>query len=249
MSKYIISYFLLFLGFVATAQEKQNKNKIVTADSTIIKEKYGLRLGADLGRLAGSFLNDNYQGFELLGDYRVSQKYYLAGEIGNEKKTIEDDQINFTANGSYIKLGFDYNAYDNWLQMQNSVHIGLRYGFSTFSQTVNNYDILNRNRLFQEDTFVENEIEHNGLNAHWLEAVAGIKAELAANIFIGFSLRLSRLVSNKQDDNFTNLWIPGFNKVTDGSSFGVGFNYSISYLVPLYKKDKIIKPKEEEIDN
>jgi hypothetical protein len=123
MSKYIISYFLLFLGFVATAQEKQNKNKIVTADSTIIKEKYGLRLGADLGRLAGSFLNDNYQGFELLGDYRVSQKYYLAGEIGNEKKTIEDDQINFTANGSYIKLGFDYNAYDNWLQMQNSVHI------------------------------------------------------------------------------------------------------------------------------
>jgi hypothetical protein len=54
------------------------------------------------------------------------------------------------------------------------------------------------------------------------------------------------LVSEKASDNFPNLYIPGFNKVTDGSKFGVGYNYTISYLIPIFKKTKKKKEKEKE---
>ena len=87
--------------------------------------------------------------------------------------------------------------------------------------------------------------EFSGLSASWLEAVVGLKAELFANIYLGASVRIGFLVSNKEPDNFRNLWIPGFNKVTDGSKFGVGYNYSMTYFLPLYKKAKKIKEKEE----
>ena len=46
---------------------------------------------------------------------------------------------------------------------------------------------------------------------------------------------MKMLISNKQPDNFENLYIPGFNRTYNGN-FGVGFNYSVSYLIPIYKK-------------
>jgi hypothetical protein len=33
------------------------------------------------------------------------------------------------------KAGFDYNAYENWLDMENIISIGLRYGFSGFKNS------------------------------------------------------------------------------------------------------------------
>jgi hypothetical protein len=46
---------------------------------------------------------------------------------------------------------------------------------------------------------------------------------------------LNRLVSNKEPGNFENLYIPGFNRTYNGD-FGVGFNYTVSYFIPIYKK-------------
>ena len=57
------------------------------------------------------------------------------------------------------------------------------------------------------------------------------------NVYLGFSLRLNYLVSDKKPDNFDNLYIPGFNRTYDGK-FGAGFNYTLSYFLPIYKKDK-----------
>ena len=43
--------------------------------------------------------------------------------------------------------------------------------------------------------------------------------------------------------NFDNLYIPGFNRTYEGK-FGAGFNYSVSYFLPLYKKTLKNKSKE-----
>jgi hypothetical protein len=72
----------------------------------------------------------SYKGLELVGDYRLTKKYFLAAELGNENKTTDDVRLNFTTKGSYLKVGFDYNAYENWLDMENVISIGMRYGFS-----------------------------------------------------------------------------------------------------------------------
>ena len=214
-----------------------NTDTIIKKKDSIFQktDRYGLRVGLDLYKLTRGLYDSNYKGLELVGDYRLTKKYFLAAEVGNENKTTEDDRVNFTTKGSYLKAGFDYNGYQNWLNMENIISIGLRYGFSTFNQELNNYRIYNANPYFQETPIIQSGQKFDGLSASWIEVVAGIKAKVFNNVFVGFSLRLNRLVSNKEPENFSNLYIPGFNRTYDGS-FGVGLNYTVTYFVPIYKK-------------
>lgn len=213
-------------------------------DSIPVKtDRYGVRVGVDLYKLTRALYDKNYKGIELVGDYRLTKKYFLAAELGNENKTTDDDRVNFTTKGSYIKAGFDYNAYENWLDMENIISVGMRYGFSTFNQQLNSYRIYNANPYFGEVPVISSGKKFDGLSASWIEVVAGVKAKVFDNVFVGFSLRLNRLVTNKEPENFSNLYIPGFNRTYDGS-FGVGFNYTVTYFVPIYKK-KIVPKKVE----
>ncbi|MFV8362742.1 DUF6048 family protein [Flavobacterium sp. ZT3P35] len=209
-------------------------------DSIPVKtNRYGVRVGIDLYKLTRALYDKDYKGIEFVGDYRLTKKYFLAAELGNENKTTDDDRLNFTTKGSYIKAGFDYNAYENWLDMENIISIGMRYGFSTFNQQLNSYRIYNANPYFGEAPVIESGQKYDGLTASWIEVVAGVKAKVFNNVFLGFSLRLNRLVTNKEPENFSNLYIPGFNRTYDGR-FGVGFNYTVTYFVPIYKKK--VKP-------
>ncbi len=246
MLRFIISIVLICCLQIGNAQSKPIDTK--QKDTVIHKQPYGLRIGVDLSRPTISFFEEEYTGLEFVGDYRLSQKYFAAAEIGNEKRTRQEDLYNFTASGSYIKIGIDYNTYANWYGEQNLIYVGGRYAFSTFSQTINDYQIFNTNRYWTPNSFAEGALgtqEFTGLSAHWLEFVLGVKAELFANIYLGGSIRMGILVANNNPDNFNNLFIPGFNKVTDESRFGVGYNFSISYFLPFYKKakKKVEKPK------
>jgi len=247
--QYMLKYFIniLFLLFISIGvSQEDDPSDAQLKDSIEYKQKYGLRVGIDLSRPLLSFLIDDYTGFEIVGDYRLTEDLYLAVELGNEEKTqnenVEQSVLyDYTTSGSYIKLGVDKNTYQNWFGMNNQITIGARYAYSSFSQTLNNFSYFDSNRFFSPDGFVVGSIEpteFKNLNASWLEFVLGLKAEVFTNTYIGISARLARLVSNNDPENFRNLWIPGFNKVTDESKWGVGFNYSLSYFLPLYKKSK-----------
>lgn len=232
---------MILLSLIGNAQKVTETKK----DSIPLKkERYGLRLGVDLFKLTRMLYEEDYRGIELVGDYRLTRKHYLAAEIGNEEKTVDDDQLNFTTNGTYLKVGFDYNTYENWLNMENIVSIGLRYGVSSFSQTLNNFEIYNPNNYFEEILLLPGE-KYDGLTAQWIEVIAGTKVKVINNVFVGFNFSLKYLVSQKVPDSFDNLYIPGFNRTYDGK-FGVGFNYTISYFIPLYKSTVNAKAKSEE---
>ncbi|MGO4771944.1 DUF6048 family protein [Flavobacterium sp. W22_SRS_FK3] len=262
MSKYFSSICLLFSMFLVQAQETtttkeakeivQEKPKSV-ANNTVQNvindsippktDRYGLRVGVDLYKLTRGLYDKDYKGVEFVGDFRLTKKYYLAAELGIEDKTTDDDRLNSTATGTYIKGGFDYNTYNNWLDMENIISIGLRGGFSTFSQQLNSYKIYNANQYWGEIPPIADGTKYSGLTAAWAEVVLGLKAKVFNNVFVGFSVQLKMLLANKESDNFENLYIPGFNRTYDGS-FGVGFNYTVSYFIPLYKK-KLIIPETE----
>ncbi len=235
--KYFFSLCLLGVALSAVAQDAR-KDSIAPKTN-----RYGLRLGVDLYKLGQSFRNNNYKGIEFTGDYRLTKNYYLAGEIGNENTTENDYLINYTAKGTYLKAGFDYNFYENWLDMENVITVGLRYSASSFSQTLNSYKIYSTNHYFDENPLYAPGTTTNGLSAQWLEVVVGMKAKVIQNFYLGFSFRMNKLVTNKYPANFDNLYIPGFNR-TYGGTFGAGFNYTLSYLVPLYKKKELIPLKK-----
>jgi hypothetical protein len=229
----------------ATPNKKDSKTKPAIAKKDSIKPKmdrYGLIVGVDVNKIARSLYDSDYKGIAFMGDYRISKKYYIYGELGNENITIDDPQLNTNTKGSYAKIGFNYNAYTNWLDMENLITLGMRYGFSTFSETLNSYEIYNPNPYFQQSPSVPSGISYDGLNASWLEVAAGVNVKVYNNIYVGFNLQLKMLVSNNEPGNFENLYIPGFNRTYDGS-FGAGFNYNISYFIPIYKKKVIpVKP-------
>ena len=153
--------------------------EIIKNDSIPVKtDRYGVRVGVDLYKLTRALYDKDYKGIELVGDYRLTKKYFLAAELGNENKTTDDDRVNFTTKGSYIKAGFDYNAYENWLDMENIISIGMRYGFSTFNQQLNSYRIYNANPYFGEVPVIPSGKKFDGLSASWIEVVAGVKAKV-----------------------------------------------------------------------
>lgn len=235
MLKYIFSIFFVICFSTETfAQKTSSTNTIKSSDSVRFPQRYGLRVGIDLQKLSRSFYEENYKGLELVGDYRISKKYYIAGELGNENKTLIYDNLNNTTKGTYFKVGFDYNAYENWLDMENMLYVGLRAGFGSFNQKLNSYNIYQTGNFYGLQNYTPG-TEYNNLSASWLEVVSGLKAEVFNNLYVGFSLRLNYLLTSKNPTDYSNLYIPGFNKTYEGSKFGAGFNYTVSYFIPFYK--------------
>ena len=161
----------------------------------------------------------------------------MALEIGNVETTRQVEQVNFTSNGSYYKIGFDYNMYQNLEGMNNHITLGLRFATSNHSQFLNSYTILDRTRFWPGSDFPINQGFATGervdLNAQWFEVVVSFKVQIFKNIYTGLSLRLNRLIKDKLPENFENVYIPGFNKKTEENVFGAGFNYTLTYNLPL----------------
>ena len=170
-----------------------------------------------------------------MGDFRISKKFYLAAEIGNEKKERFEVNLNSEASGSYLKVGADYNMYTNWFGLNNAIYSGLRYGVSTFKQELIAYEVYSTDPSFPSASSVPS-IEFKGLTAHWVELIVGIKTEVLTNLYLSVNLQLKRKISEQKPENFNNLYIPGFHRTYDFSEYGVGWGYTVSYLIPIFKK-------------
>ena len=196
-----------------------------------------LRIGFDLSNPIIFSSNDDNLNYEIVGDLQITDNLYLAAEFGSIDRFIEDENINFNSVGDYLKIGFDFNMFSNWVGMDNSIYIGLRYASSKFLNRVDSYTVRSSDTYFSNlvDNGYEN-ITHNNLNGNWVEIVTGVKVETFKNIYFGISLRLNKLLSDTKPSNFDNLFIPGFNKVTDDNTWGSGFNYTLTYTIPFKKR-------------
>jgi len=198
---------LLLSTSILQAQEEVNEieevkvlqEKEATTD-TISKvnnsKYYALRIGVDLSKPLRSLIDDDYSGFEIVGDFRIKKKYYLAAAIGSETRTSDRPNIENITEGSYIKAGFIYNAYNNWFGMNNLLYAGVSAGFSTFNQELESFIISTDNSVFPDDII-----------------------EVLKNVYLGINLQLKRSITATEPDGFTNLFIPGFGKVTEDSIY------------------------------
>lgn len=241
MFKYFISILLFFVLVDGFAQKlgnppgKQKKELEKTEKDTIIyKTAYGLRLGIDISKPILGRISNSYNGLELVGDYRISKRFFIAAELGYEEETTYEDYTNSTAKGSYARFGFNYNAYENWLDMNNEIFVGFRYSFSLFDQTLNSYTPNVNSTYFPAD-LINTPSTASSLNAHWTELLLGLKVETLKNLYVSASISYKVMISAKEPENFKTLYAPGFNSIYDTST-GFGFNYTISYLIPFKKK-------------
>ena len=240
MFKYFINI-LLFLTVVDGFSQEQPKDSLSTPkDSIVYKSPYGIRVGIDISKPILALVDGDYNnGFEIVADYRITKRLFIATELGYEDEKNQEDFTNSVAKGSYIRLGVNYNLYENWLDMNNEIFAGLRYGFSIFDQTLNNYkpNVVNGENNGSPN-FPANLVSSNttsNLTAHWTEFMLGFKVETFKNLFLSASFSYKIALSVKEPDNFKTLYAPGFNRIFDTGT-GFGFNYTISYLIPFSKK-------------
>jgi hypothetical protein len=224
MLRYIINVLVIVVSFNGYSQAK---------DSITHTSPYGLRLGIDISKPILGMLDSNSSGIEFVADYRISENWYVAAEFGNQKERTIEDYTTSTSKGNFIKAGFNYNAYQNWLNMNNEIYVGLRYATSIYKQTLDSYTINTGS-----DYFVSNATAPattTDLNAHWAEFVMGIKVETFKNLYIGLSFNYKIMLNLKHPTNFKTLYVPGFNRVFETET-GFGFNYTLSYTIPFMKK-------------
>ena len=104
MLKYYINFLPLLVFTTVWSQTAVEK------DSLPSELRYGLRLGIDISKPIRMLVEPTYKGLELVGDYRLTRNLYIAGELGNETKNVNQDGVHFETAGTYLKLGVDYKA-------------------------------------------------------------------------------------------------------------------------------------------
>lgn len=225
--RFFTSIIFIFLFF------SKNNSQIVK-DSLEIKNKYGIRIGIDISKQI-RMLTEEYNGLSLYGDIKIKERLFIVSELGRETKKIINNNLNSEFSGNYIKAGINYNLYNNLPGLNNEIYIGFRVAVSKFESEISKYNIYNKDQFWIPESINDNLIYEN-LNANWIELIIGINSELVNNFFMGISLRLNRMLNQKKPINFTNLYIPGFNKVTENNNFGTGITYTIIYQIPIVKK-------------
>ena len=259
MLRYFIR-FLFFCGIVFANAQKTTatKNKIksevspkdsIVNDSIAVRDsikvfprKYGLRFGADIAGLAYGLYDENFKAMSVVADYRITRNVFVGGEAGYMYKKNIQEQYTYRTDGFFTKFGLDYNVYNNWLDMDNEIYFGLRYAFSFFTKTLDNYTIFQRgtqilgesNRYFPAKKVIENR-KYVDLDAHWMEISLGVRTEIFSNFYAGVQVAFKKLLSSKDPEGFKNFYIPGFYTVYEGGT-GFGVNYTLTYRIPIYKK-------------
>ena len=208
-------------------------NATVSNDSL---KKFGIRIGTDLQKIIRSASSQEYNGISLNADIRFKESIFLFSEIGNEKKMVEYSSVDSEISGNYIKLGLQFKLNKDIIGLRNLIYSSFGFGISSFDQTISRYNIYNiYSDLWGEFTNTDAIILEN-LNANWIEIGFGVKTEILNNLFLGIELQLKNLIYQKNKNDIANFYIPGFNRTYESSNFGTGFNYSLTYLIPIIKK-------------
>jgi hypothetical protein len=218
------------------AQETKTKDSTQTSIKEIIKSKkyYSMRFGVDLSRPIIQLIQKETIGIEITGDFRLAKNWYIATEFGFESEPTTEEYLQFHTKGSYTKLGFNYNLYENLKGINNEIYFGIRYGFSQYQQELISFTALDLTNYFQNHHLTANEV-HEGLSAHWGEIHFGLKVETLPNLFLTAGVHFKKLFSGEENLTFNQLYIPGIGDVLLNKN-AVGFNYTLSYNIPLAKK-------------
>lgn len=231
----MLKYFISILLITGSLELNSQENNIL--DTIPVKTTFGLKIGIDLSKQIRMLTESNYKGLVINGDYRILDKLFLAVEFGSEEKKVINEVLDFNTYGSFLKLGANYNVYKNRKGMNNEIYVGFRYGIGKFNHKLNSYAIYDLDQYWNQN-LANNVTDFKNLTASWIEFVLGFNAEVLNNTYMGLGLRLKRLINQGKPNNFSNLYIPGFNKVLEGNVLGVGISYSIFYQIPIYKKNK-----------
>lgn len=161
---------------------------------------------------------------------------------GVSEYRLDDPTFSYENNGSYLKMGLDYNFMHKDPKL-NIAFIGFRYAMASFKDKLD----YNTHTLLFSDTgwpSAWQQAANADARARWVELVSGLKVKVVNNLYMGFTVRYQLFMKTDQTEGLKPYYIPGFGKNVKPSSFG--FNYYVSYRIP-FRKKSIYVDKEKEV--
>lgn len=224
---------LLFTSTVVAQDSTSNKRK---KDTVSYKLPKAFTLGVDISYPIRYAFDKDVKGFEVVGDLRLSNNWYIAAEAGYSSGSKTNEYLDYTIDGPYFKLGFNYNIIKFSKPTNNSFYVGARGVYSMLNTDVNNYKI--RDDYWGNSS--TGSFSPGNSTVYSLDLVVGMKVEMVKNFIMGWTIRGAFPVSSTMDESFDDLYIPGVGFKKD---FIFNFNYTLSYMLP-FGKVKNAPPKE-----
>ena len=191
---------------------------------------FGPRIGIDLARFVYYFADPAVVGAEVSLDFEIYNNFFPVFEAGYSTLSDVVDEAKYSSGGAYARIGIDYNLLPvKDRSVHHSITVGFRYATSIFAHSTENITVPSD---YWGDLVIDT--YENTLDGHWLELVGGVKAEVASNFFLGWSVRYTILLNPDMDPQVAPLLIPGYGRGTVNRGFR--FSYIIAYKIPLIKR-------------
>lgn len=222
ISRFSFSLLLLLVCWPAWCQKDTVKYDIART--------HGLRLGVDISRMVLPLLYDDHRfGMEFSADKQVSKDIFLTAEAGFLKLDSRKETFHYKVNGSYVRVGGDMQIVRfRFPNSRDHVFGGVRYGFSSYKHEASDMVVPDGYWVSAKLPDAPSET----CTSHWLEAVAGVKVELARRFYIGATLRGKRQLVKPDDSVLAPVNIPGYGNGKE--KHVLSLSYSILYMFGPY---------------
>jgi len=219
ISRYIISFVVFLMPVICSAQDTIRYP---------INPMKGIRVGVDFSKfLLPLLFNYERSGFEASIDMYVRENMFAIVEAGWLNVSLARTDFLYKQYGTYGKIGIDYNLLKHKVPKSNDmVYAGVRYGYSKFNQQAER--VIIPGYYWPPDLRGET-IPLTYMNAHWLELLLGVKAEVLKNLYLGMSFRLKFRLIPPKDEFSTPYMIPGYGTGSEKSALSI--NYYLSYNI------------------
>ena len=196
----------------------QKKNKFLPT---------GVRVGTDLLALATPYFDDTFKGWEMSADVDFD-RFYFVTEFGYWAKDLSTSADIYSNDGRYFRVGGDVNFLTKDPD-KNMFFLGLRYGRSTFSETL---------KISETDSMwttpINNTYTNSNINGSWFELTTGIRVKIWKVIWLGYTARFKFALSTNETGDMLPHDVPGYGETYKNSTWG--FNYQIFVRIPVRKQ-------------
>jgi len=182
-------------------------------------------VGLDILPFAKSIYGSKENAVELFGSYRIGKNRYAVAEGGISSAKYDGSNFRYASAGWFARGGVDFNVLGrDKFPGNDQILIGLRYAYSSMHYRAEEVQIP-----AGYWPAMATEISQVSFGSHWLEARAGIRAEVFPHFFIGWSVAGRVLLYSGHPESMEPYVIPGFGNGTRKANAGFGYFVCLNF--------------------
>lgn len=182
-------------------------------------------IGVDILPFVRSIYGDKEKAVEIFGSYRLGKNRYAIAEGGISSVKYSGTNFRYASQGWFVRGGVDFNVLrQDKFPGNDQILLGLRYAFSSMHYQAEAIQIP-----AGYWPAMVTEIGQVSFGSHWLEARAGIRAEVFPHFFIGWSMAARMLLYSGHPVSINPYVIPGFGKGIRKINAGFGYFVCLNF--------------------